>query len=184
MSDRDALSLASESAVNVGCGQPNAPKPAVVLVKALKDAAADEGIGMTLAVAIRITRAVEQTYKALSVEERLKAAILDIDAHATPLGEDADGFVTGGYLISVGCLHRALGIIGYTAPPCRLCTAESGACVRMTVEAETTAAMLREVLEALVVKQGGSLESGIEPGRPAPNYELAIRLGIGEVFGA
>lgn len=52
---------------------------------------------------------------------RLKAAILDIDAHATPLGEDEDGFVTGGYLISVGCLHRALGLVGHASPPCRDC---------------------------------------------------------------
>lgn len=46
------------------------------------------------------------------VEEnnRLRAAIEDIDAHATPLGTDEDGFVSTGYLISVGCLHRALGI--------------------------------------------------------------------------
>jgi len=46
--------------------------------------------------------------------ERLRAAILDIDAHATPFAEDADGFVTM-YVMSVGALHRALGIIGHSA---------------------------------------------------------------------
>ena len=60
--------------------------------------------------------------------ERLRDAILDIDAHATPLGEDDDGFVTGGYLISVGSLHRALGLVGHTAPKCRLCDAGQHAC--------------------------------------------------------
>jgi len=47
--------------------------------------------------------------------ERLRAAILDIDAHATPLGEDDDGFVAGGYVVSVGALHRALGLVGHGA---------------------------------------------------------------------
>lgn len=56
----------------------------------------------------------------MDASERLKAAILDIDAHATPMGEDDDGFVTGGYLISVGSLHRALALTG-TAPRCTDC---------------------------------------------------------------
>ena len=43
--------------------------------------------------------------------EALTAAILDIDAHATPLGEDDDGFVAVGYAVSVGALHRALGLV-------------------------------------------------------------------------
>ena len=59
--------------------------------------------------------------------DRLRAAISDIDAHATPLGEDEDGFVTGGYLISVGSLHRALALAS-TAPPCRVCGPESHDC--------------------------------------------------------
>ena len=59
---------------------------------------------------------------------RLKAAILDIDAHATPLGTDEDGFVAGGYIISVGSLHRALGLVGHTAPPCPRCKPESHDC--------------------------------------------------------
>lgn len=50
--------------------------------------------------------------------DTLRAHILDIDAHATPVGEDEDGFVTGGYLISVGALHRALGKVGHSAPSC------------------------------------------------------------------
>jgi predicted RNase H-like nuclease (RuvC/YqgF family) len=40
----------------------------------------------------------------------LEAAIRDIDAHATPLG--GEEFVDGGYLISIGCLHRALALLG------------------------------------------------------------------------
>lgn len=47
--------------------------------------------------------------------DSLTEAILDIDAHATPLGEDADGFVSTGYVVSVGSLHRALGVVGHTA---------------------------------------------------------------------
>jgi len=46
----------------------------------------------------------------------LKAAIRSIEAHATPLGADADGFVATGYLVSVGSLHRALGIVNGSAP--------------------------------------------------------------------
>lgn len=54
---------------------------------------------------------------------------------------------------------------------------------RAAIESEATSALLREVLEALVVKQGGSLDSDVEPGTPARNYELADRLGIPQVFG-
>jgi hypothetical protein len=43
--------------------------------------------------------------------------------------------------------------------------------------------LLRSVLEALCVKAGLSLGSDAEPGTPARNYELALRLGIGEAFG-
>lgn len=44
---------------------------------------------------------------------RLVAAIKDIDAHATPMGDDGNGFVDpeGGYLVSVGSIHRALGVV-------------------------------------------------------------------------
>ena len=51
---------------------------------------------------------------------RLVEAIHDIDAHARPLDEDGYGFVSGGYLISVGALHRALAITS-TAPLCKEC---------------------------------------------------------------
>lgn len=70
----------------------------------------------------------ERSLAAVNAEAlHLREAILDIDAHATPLGEDEDGFVTGGYLISVGCLHRALAATG-TAPPCKVCGPESHDC--------------------------------------------------------
>ena len=44
--------------------------------------------------------------------EALRFAIEDIDAHSTPMGTTDDGFADpeGGYLISVGSLHRALGL--------------------------------------------------------------------------
>ena len=58
-------------------------------------------------------------YTALADE--LRNAILDIDAHATPFGTDDDGFVSGGYLISVGSLHRALGVVGHSAAKCGGC---------------------------------------------------------------
>lgn len=53
--------------------------------------------------------------------DELRNAILDIDAHATPFGTDDDGFVSGGYLISVGSLHRALGVVGHSAAKCGGC---------------------------------------------------------------
>jgi len=53
-----------------------------------------------------------------SLADKLRAAILDIDAHATPLGRDEDGFVTTGYLVSVGSLHRALGLVGHSSAKC------------------------------------------------------------------
>ena len=51
--------------------------------------------------------------------EALKAAVLDIDAHSTAMGEDTDGFTTGGYIVSVGALHRALGVVGHAARKCK-----------------------------------------------------------------
>lgn len=48
---------------------------------------------------------------------KLEAAVLDIDAHATPFSEDEDGWITR-YLMGVGALHRALGLIGHSAPKC------------------------------------------------------------------
>jgi hypothetical protein len=43
--------------------------------------------------------------------------------------------------------------------------------------------LVRDILEALCRRDGLSLESAVEPGEPARNYELAARLGIGHVFG-
>jgi hypothetical protein len=44
-------------------------------------------------------------------------------------------------------------------------------------------ALVRDILESLCNRAGLSLESAVEPGLPARNYELADRLGIGAVFG-
>lgn len=71
---------------------------------------------------------VEEIVKLHAENRRLRAAITDIDAHATALGEDEDGFVTGGYTISVGSLHRALALTS-TAVRCRLCSPESHDCL-------------------------------------------------------
>lgn len=43
--------------------------------------------------------------------------------------------------------------------------------------------LIRDILEALCRRDGLSLDSDAEPGRPARNYELALRLRIGHVFG-
>lgn len=50
-----------------------------------------------------------------------------------------------------------------------------------SIQAEVALELLRDVLEALCRQRGLSLDSEAEPGRPARNYELADRLGIGEV---
>jgi hypothetical protein len=42
--------------------------------------------------------------------------------------------------------------------------------------------LVREILEAACTRQGLSLDSEVQPGEPALNYELALRLGIGSVF--
>ena len=49
--------------------------------------------------------------------------------------------------------------------------------------AEAAQSLVRDILEALCCRDGLSLESAVEPGEPARNYELGGRLGIGRVFG-
>lgn len=44
-------------------------------------------------------------------------------------------------------------------------------------------ALVRDILESFCRRDGLSLESVVVPGEPARNYELALRLGIGHVFG-
>jgi len=53
----------------------------------------------------------------------------------------------------------------------------------LKASAEAGNALIREILEALCRRDGLSLDSEVEPGEPARNYELALRLGIGHVFG-
>jgi len=43
--------------------------------------------------------------------------------------------------------------------------------------------LIRDILESLCLRDGLSLESAVVPGEPARNYELAVRLRIGHVFG-
>ena len=73
--------------------------------------------------------------------------------------------------------------------PCRSWTCLVDVCVDPVVDKYRQVArkvesdMLREVLEALCQRDGLSLESEVEPGKPAANYELALRLRIGRAFG-
>jgi hypothetical protein len=100
-------------------------------------------------------------HRILSLEgerERLKAAILDIDAHATPLGEDDDGFVSIGYAVSVGSIHRALGLVGHTAPKCRDLPCERAA----RLEGENAA--LREALEEIELEASMADARGVYTG--------------------
>ena len=50
-------------------------------------------------------------------------------------------------------------------------------------EATANGELVREILVALAERDGVSLDSEADPGTPARNYELALRLGIGKVFG-
>ena len=49
--------------------------------------------------------------------------------------------------------------------------------------AEAAQSLVRDILEALCRRDGLSLESSVAAGGPARNYDLALRLGIGRVFG-
>lgn len=55
-----------------------------------------------------------ETARLRAENKRLRDAILDIDAHAVSIGSDPDGFNSGGYIVSLGALHRALGVIGHS----------------------------------------------------------------------
>lgn len=54
--------------------------------------------------------------------------------------------------------------------------------VEQTVE-QAADSLLRDILESLCLRDGLPLDSPVAPGKPAANYELADRLGIGHVFG-
>lgn len=54
---------------------------------------------------------------------------------------------------------------------------------RLEISVTAGDALIREILEALCRRDGLPLESSVVPGEPARNYDLAIRLGIGHVFG-
>ena len=54
---------------------------------------------------------------------------------------------------------------------------------RLEIAVTAGDALIREILESLCRRDGLPLESSITPGEPARNYELAIRLSIGRVFG-
>jgi hypothetical protein len=54
---------------------------------------------------------------------------------------------------------------------------------REAIERDVNAQLVHEILVALCHRDGLSIESSVEPGQPARNYDLALRLEIGEVFG-
>lgn len=60
----------------------------------------------------------EQLVEVTRQRDALRTAILDIDAHAAARSTDEHGFNAGGYVISIGSLHRALGLIGHGAAEC------------------------------------------------------------------
>jgi hypothetical protein len=53
----------------------------------------------------------------------------------------------------------------------------------VNAEEQAATGLVRDILESLCQRAGLSLESTVVPGEPARNYELAVRLGIGHVFG-
>lgn len=70
----------------------------------------------------------QQLAEARAEVERLRAHILDIDAHATPYGDlPSEPGYTGTYLVTAGALHRALGTIGHSAASCRAEAERDGA---------------------------------------------------------
>lgn len=82
-------------------------------------------------------------------EKALTDAILDIDAHATGMGEDEFGFVTKGYIVTVGALHRALGVVGHTAVKCRYCDPQAHDCGTVLGATEELARLRRVVDKAI-----------------------------------
>ena len=54
---------------------------------------------------------------------------------------------------------------------------------RLEIAVASGDALIREILESLFRRDGLPLESSVVPGEPARNYDLALRLGIGHVFG-
>ncbi|MER7213147.1 hypothetical protein ABT340_39300 [Streptosporangium sp. NPDC000239] len=98
--------------------------------------------------------------------ERLRAHILDIDAHATPYGDipDDPGYV-GIYLVTAGALHRALGKVGHCAPSCQA-EAERDA-LRAELErrdqADAEALADQTLVKGLTVEDGTATLSLIPP---------------------
>jgi hypothetical protein len=66
---------------------------------------------------------------------------------------------------------------------CGVFVMDVAAHTRLHIERQVSADLVRAILEAVCERDGITLESSAEPGEPARNYELAIRLKIGKVFG-
>ena len=60
---------------------------------------------------------------------------------------------------------------------------EGRAVKRLEISVASGDALIREILESLCRRDGLPLESSVVPGEPARNYDLAMRVGIGHVFG-
>lgn len=95
-------------------------------------------------------------------------------------------------------LLRAAALAGWAAPPrlpAGLSTAECDAIshaaatavldllARWDAQASAERDLVRDILVALCERDGLPTTSSVVPGEPARNYELALRLRVGQVFG-
>ena len=118
-----------------------------------------------------------------------------VDGLIAELGKNSDGSYKDGVwfkgardvrdaiLAAQSHLHSWEGPI-WCCDVCGPCESEPCGLGNCTVAPELPSAkLLRDVLEASCKKQGLSIMSPWEPDKPAPNFILAQRLGIGDVFG-
>ena len=104
---------------------------------------------------------------------RFEEAVIDVCWKAVPYGETPDGD-TAAYLLPKGAVHRLVGAaqaVGISAA------------LRATRQELAEMDMVRAILEAACKRQGIPITSDVDPDKPARNYELMVRLGIGEVVG-
>ena len=127
----------------------------------------------------------------------LRDAILNIDAKAVALAATRDDWTAVGYYLPIGPLHRALGMVGHSAvkdhdvmPPewfVRLLkrAVERTEATRISAELEAEQSIIRDLLVAVCRRDGISVceYDPDDPSKEAPNFELAARLQIGDVFG-
>lgn len=157
------------------------PRPDSSLTRALADAVgslADEVGRLREELRNRPWREQElcdQRNAAEAEASRLRAAIRDIDSHATPLAEDEDGYAAMGYVVAVGAIHRALGLAMGTGVPCAMCGPGSHDCPGLTPAPSTPseptpASSELERLRAALKKYGRHLRSCLKWGDPGAEW--------------